>query len=264
MLTLALANQKGGVGKTTLAITLAAWLAGEKGLRVLLVDLDPQGNIAQWFGMADEPGVYKLLSGQCNRPTDPLRLLDLDKWWPDDTPGTLVVLPGNGQTAALGELLARNTNALRQTLAQYDDVFDVIVLDTSPTVTSLTANFFVASDFVIIPTETKSLSVYGARATEQTVRIIHERIPLDVLGIQPTMHHAWKRERRDNHKELKDRFGALVWDTIGDRVPWEEAPSYGRSIFAYAGRHKAVSEAHQFGANVWTALEAKGVIHNGA
>lgn len=264
MITLALANQKGGVGKTTLAITLAAWMAGEKRLRVLLADLDPQGNCAQWFGLPPAPSVYNFMADQSPRPGDlakHLRQLDQVQWWPVETDGVLALLPGDGSTARLSQYLDNRPNQLRQALARLERLFDIAVLDTSPTVTSLTANYFVASDFMVIPTETKSLSVYGARHTEQTVQVLHGQIPLEVLGIVPTMHHSWKRERRDNLSELKDQFGDLVWDTVGDRVPWEEAPSYGRSIFAYAPKHKAAQEANCFCENVWAALIEREVVH---
>lgn len=268
MITLSISNQKGGVGKTTLAITLAAWLAGEKRLRVLLADLDPQGNVSQWFGLPQAPGVYNFMTDQSPRPADlakHLRQLDTEQWWPnDDTDGVLALLPGDGSTARLSQHLDNRPNQLRQALARLDRLFDIVVLDTSPTVTALTANYFVAADYMIIPTETKSLSAYGARHTEQTVQVLHGQIPLEVLGIVPTMHHSWKRERRENLSELKERFGDLVWDTVGDRVPWEEAPSYGRSIFAYAPRHKAAAEATQFCENVWAALHEREVVYDPA
>jgi chromosome partitioning protein len=246
--TIAILNSKGGVGKTTLAVTLAAGLAGA-GHRVALVDTDPQGNVAKWFGMTEESGLYDLLVKE--RPIDELlRLVPLAQWWPGETPGVLVILPGNARTTTAGVTLAVDrapADRLQRGLKPLAEGVDFVILDTAPTVTELMANVFIASDYAIIPTETRVLSVNGVIKTMGRIEAVHDQIALRVLGIQPTKHIQRQVECRENLATLNELYGDLVWPPIAERAAVSEAPSYGKSIFAYAPRtHKAAREAARF------------------
>lgn len=248
MKTIAILNSKGGVGKTTLAVTLAAGLAAT-GERVVLVDTDPQGNVAKWFGMPEESGIYDLLIKE--RPVaELLRLVPPAQWWAGDTAGVLAILPGNFRTTTAGVTLALNqtpVDALKCGLERLASGVDYVILDTAPTVTELMANVFATSDFAIIPTETRVLSVNGVIKTMGRIEAVHDQIALRVLGIQPTKHAGRQVECQENLKTLTDLYGDLVWPPIAERAAWSEAPAYGKSIFAYAPRqHKSAREAALF------------------
>lgn len=260
MKTIAILNSKGGIGKTTLSVTLAAGLAGV-GKRVVVVDTDPQGNVAKWFGMNEESGVYDLLIKE--RPVEELlRLVPPGQWWPGETSGVLAVLPGNTRTTTAGVALAVDrapANHLRCCLEPLGGV-DFVILDTAPTVTELMANVFVAADFAIVPTETQILSVNGVHKTMGRLAVAQsEHVSLTVLGIQPTKHSSRLIECRENLAELVDVYGDQVWRPIELRTAWSAAPSYRRSIFAYEKRgHRAVQEAALFVKTCWETLAEMG------
>jgi chromosome partitioning protein len=246
--TITILNSKGGVGKTTLAVTLAAGLAAT-GQKVVLVDADPQGNVAKWFGMAEESGIYDLLIKE--RPVDELlRLVPVEQWWPGETAGVLVILPGNFRTTTAGVALALNqtpADALKRGLEPLAQAVDFVVLDTAPTVTELMANIFRASDLAVIPTETRVLSVNGVIKTMDRVEMVQDQVALRVIGIQPTKHVGRQVECQENLKTLNGLYDGLVWPPMTERAAWSEAPAYGKSIFAYAPRqHKATREAALF------------------
>lgn len=255
MPTIAIVNSKGGVGKTTSAVTLAAGLAA-MGRRVVLVDTDPQGNIAKWFGMPEESGIYDLLIKE--RPIDELlRLVPPAQWWPGETSGVLAVLPGNIRTTTAGVALALNgspADMLKRGLEPLASAVDYVILDTAPTVTELMANIFAAADFAIIPTETRVLSVNGVIKTMDRIEAVLDQVKLRVIGIQPTKYVQRQVECQENLKTLIGLYSDLVWPPVAERAAWSEAPSFGKSIFAYApANHKAAREAARF---VKTCVEA--------
>lgn len=259
---IAVLNSKGGVGKTTLAVTLAAGLAGA-GKHVVLVDTDPQGNVAKWFGMAEESGIYDLLIKE--QPVgDLLRLVPAAQWWPGDTAGVLAILPGNYRTTTAGVALAVDrapASKLKKGLEPLAEGVDFVILDTSPTVTELMANIFVAASWAIIPTETRLLSVNGVIKTMDRIEAVFDQTSLEVIGIVPTRHVARLVECQENLKTLDRLYGDLVWSAIGERTPWSESPSYGKSIFAYAPTtHKAFKEAAQFVDTFYETMQAKGAL----
>lgn len=263
MKTIALINQKGGVGKTTLAVTLAAGLA-VAGKRVVLVDTDPQGNVAKWFGMPEEAGIYDLLIKE--QPVGRLlRLVPAEKWSPSAAPGgALAILPGNGRTTTAGVALAVDrapSDVLRKRLEPLArSGIDFCILDTSPTVTELMLNVFVASDFCIIPTEPAMLSVNGVTKTADRIALVRDNVPLEVIGVVPNKVKARTLEHQQNLATLRELYGDLVWPVVNHRVRWEECPAYAKSIFAYEpARSAAVREAAMFVGTFWRAMNARGV-----
>jgi len=248
MITVAVSNQKGGVGKTTVAVNLAAALAGA-GKRVVLVDTDPQGNVAKWFGLPEESGVYNLLIKEQN-VVDLLRLVPREQWWPDETSGVLAILPGNARTTTAGVMMAIENAApdlLRRALEPLQHSVDFVILDTSPTVTELMSNVFVASDLFDHATETRVLSVNGVIKTMGRIETFQKDIALRVVGIVPTRHSPRQVECKENLATLQQLYGDLVWSPIVERTQWSESPSFGKSVFAYAPRtSKAVKEAACF------------------
>jgi chromosome partitioning protein len=122
------------------------------------------------------------------------------------------------------------------------------------------SNILVASDYVVIPTETRILSVNGVTKTIERIQEFQESISLGILGIVPTRHVSRQVECQENLKELQTLYGDLVWSAIAERTPWSESPSFAKSIFAYAPRtHKAVKEASMFVGSFIQAMQAQGV-----
>lgn len=257
---IALANFKGGVGKTTLTITLAAALAGMD-YKVGIADTDPQGNIAKWFGMAEEPGIYNLLIKE-QAAVDLLRLVPRVQWWPDETEGLLAILPGNARTTTAGVAMALDhtpITKLREALAPLAAGLDFVILDTAPTVTELLANVYMAANYIIIPTETQLLSVNGALKTLATIAEIDER---RLLGIVPTKHSAKQTECITNLETLVELHPGLIWQPIMDRTIWKQLPAYSRSIFAHAPRRsKAAQEAALFAGQFMRAWQVRSAAH---
>lgn len=261
MITILIANQKGGVGKTTIAVNLAAAFAGA-GKKVVLGDMDPQGNVAKWFGMSEEAGIYDLLIKE--RPVEELlRLVPRYQWWPGETSGVLAILPGNSRTTTAGVAMAIDQTPptrLRDMLAPLANGVDVIVLDTAPTVTEMHVNVMVAADYVVIPTETRILSVNGVIKTMERIHVVAQRLPIQVLGIIPNKHAARQLECQANLETLTNEYGDLIWPAVAERSVMSEAPAMGQSIFAYAPRHhKAVKEMALMSAICWKQLQIKGV-----
>ncbi|MBI5957896.1 MAG: ParA family protein [Chloroflexi bacterium] len=260
MITVVVANRKGGVAKTTTAVNLAAALAGA-GKKVALVDTDPQGNVAKWFGMPEESGIYNLLIKE-QYVGDLLRLVPSEKWWPTPTDGVLVILPGNIRTTTAGVAMAIDetpSDILRNALSPLENSIDVVIVDTAPTVTELMAKVYAAGDYVIIPTATRSLDANGVTKTMGDIAALKKDITLQALCVLPTRHVERQVECQENLIELQQKYGDLVWSPIAERSIVSESPSFGQSVFVRAPRtHKAVREMTIFAGQVLTTLQTRG------
>lgn len=226
---IAIANQKGGVGKTTTAINLGAYLA-KTGRRVLIVDLDPQGNTSSGLGIdkrALQRDIYNLLLGQA-------ALADLINHTPYDG---LQVLPARPELAAAEvELVAlpEREFKLKQALAEH--AYDYILIDCPPSLGLLTLNGLVAAEAVIIPVQAEYYALEGLGQLLETIQRVKQALnpSLDLLGVLMTMHHGRATLSNQVHQEIKKHFPDKVFDTIIPRnVRLAEAPSYGRPISHY-------------------------------
>ena len=261
--TIAVANQKGGVGKTLLSVSLASLLAAEEGCDVLLVDTDSQGNIAKWFDLSEESGLYDLLIKE-TPITNLVREVPLEKWWPGATNGRLYILPGNKKTTTAGTTLALNRepdDILRLMLEPLRSGSTAhIIIDTSPTITTLMANVLVAADHLIVPTAPEVLSVNGVTKTVEEMqdpKITAVRgSQLDILGIVPNKVHR-NAEHRNYLEEIRKRWPSLIYPSVPYYVALEKAPSFGCSIFAYAPKSKAAAAMRQIGYSLLDQLYAR-------
>ena len=236
----AFANQKGGVGKTTSAVNIAASL-GLLAKKVLLVDLDPQGSATSSLGVAKKSlrfTVADLLIGGC-RTADALLHTDFKG---------LDLLPANVALAgAEFDLIERDEPeaALRRVLHPLKDDYDYIILDCPPSLGMLTVNAMAASDGVIIPMQCEYFALEGLSQLMMTVRRIKKRYQprLALTGILVTMYNGRLTLSQQVMAELKKHYGVVLLDTaISRNVRLCEAPSFGKPVYYHDKSAKGAKE----------------------
>lgn len=231
---LAVTNQKGGVGKTTTSINLAAYLAAA-GRKVLLVDMDPQANTSSGIGAAKnvkEYTIYDLLV----QPTDDVTIFDVIV---PTSRRELVVAPCSvdlaGAEMELVNEIARE-NRLLQALEPIRNRCDYIIIDCPPSLGLLTINALVAADALIIPIQCEYLALEGLTQLINTVNIVKSKLnpKLTIAGVVLTMFDPRTRLAGDIVREVRNHFPTEVFQTIISRnVRLSEAPSFGQSILDY-------------------------------
>ena len=225
---IAFANQKGGVAKTTTTLNLAVAFK-ENGLNVLVVDLDPQGNLTMSQGFNPDEIEQSMFDVLVNRmPID-----DVIQQAEIDIAVSSIDLAG--AELALSSVIGRE-RALEKALAPVKDRYDHILIDTPPSLGLLTINALVASDGVIVPVQCEYLSLRGLVQLENTLSMIRENLNPDVgiVGILPTMFDARTLHAREAVEILRENFGDLVFNTkIRKTIRYAEAPVKGQSVLAY-------------------------------
>ena len=225
---IALANQKGGVAKTTTTLNLGVAFA-EHGLRVLLVDLDPQGNLTMSQGMNPDTIERSMFDVLVHR----LPLEQIIERREVDVAVASIDLAG--AELALSSQIGRE-RALAKALASVKERYDYILIDTPPSLGLLTINAFVAADGVIVPVQTEYLSLRGLVQLENTLQVVRENLNPDVeiVGILPTMYDRRVTHTREADEILRENFGDLVYNTrIRKTIRYAEAPVKGSSVLAY-------------------------------
>jgi chromosome partitioning protein len=225
---IAFANQKGGVAKTTTTLNLAVAFA-ERGLRVLAIDLDPQGNLTMSQGMNPDTIERSMFDVLVHR----LPITEVVMSTEIDVAVSSIDLAG--AELALSSMIGRE-RALEKALLPVKSQYDYILIDTPPSLGLLTINALVASNGVIVPVQCEYLSLRGLVQLENTMSMIRENLNPDVriAGILPTMFDTRTLHSREAVEILEENFGDLVFKTrIRKTVRYAEAPVKGSSVLKY-------------------------------
>jgi chromosome partitioning protein len=238
-----IANQKGGVGKTTTAVSLAHDLA-QKGKRVLLIDLDPQGQCATALGRSPESGAFHLLT----MDTTPQETTFIQSWVRSSGRNGLWLLAGDQQTMAAQTVLNaqdKPISAIRHSINRFfKDGLHYILFDTAPSVGGIQERAVWAADLVIVPTATEFLSADGLAKALHMLSVLQEKKGWrgNLLGILPTFYDETTRESQATMEDMHTRFAASVLAPIHRSTLLRECVSQGQTIFEFDPLCRAAKE----------------------
>ena len=240
---ISIANQKGGVGKTTTTVNLSTILA-KKGKNILLIDADPQGNATSGLGVTKEVelSVYDVLIGET----------EIDETLQDTMIKNLKICPSNislaGAEVQLVPMMSREQR-LKTKLDKIKDKYDFILIDCPPSLGLITLNAFTASDSVLIPIQCEYFALEGLGQLLNTVNLVKKHLnkDLDIEGALLTMYDARTNLSNQVVKEVKKYFENKVYKTVIPRnVRLSEAPSYGMPITLYDPHSKGAKRYEKF------------------
>ncbi len=232
---LAIFNHKGGTGKTTTSVSVAAGLAS-RGLRVLLVDTDSQGNVGVSLGIKAATSLYHVVVMGMKATDAAVNVRP-----------NLDVLISNETLAAAELYLAGRQNRdriLKERLASAADAYDVVVLDCSPSLSLMNQNALVFADGILVPVACDFLSLVGVRQVIKTVKNVNSLLhhPVQIYGVLPTFYDARARICRDAVETMKEHFGERCLAPIRATIKVKEAPAQGKTIFEYAPDSNAAED----------------------
>jgi chromosome partitioning protein len=243
---IALANQKGGVAKTTTTLNLGVGLH-DLGARVLAVDLDPQSNLSMSQGIDVEAlnvGMFHVLTGRASI-TEIIETREIDI-----APAGIELA---GAELALSSMIGRE-RALERALRPVRDLYDYILLDTPPSLGLLTVNAMVAAEGILVPVQCEYLSLRGLAQLRETLGQVREHLNprVDIVGILPTMYDGRTIHGREAVQLLEESFGDRVFRTrIGKTIRFAEAPVEGKSVIRYDPQGQAARWYRHLSREVW-------------
>lgn len=244
----AIVNQKGGVGKTTTTVNLAAYLA-TRGKRVILFDLDPQGNATSGLGIAKdevELSSYDIL----------IEGAAMSDCLLDTSVRNLRVCPSNINLAGAEVELASMENResrLKKAFEDYAESFDFLLIDCPPSLGLLTLNALIASEAVLVPIQAEYYALEGVSQLMETINTVKKGLnpELSIFGVLMTMFDGRTQLANQVEHEVRSYFGDTVFKTVIPRnVRLSEAPSYGQSILEYDKRSKGAEAYHKLSREV--------------
>jgi chromosome partitioning protein len=241
MRTIAIANQKGGCGKTTTAVNLAAALA-MRGMKTLLIDLDPQGHATLGLGITPDK-LERTIFDVLIKP-----IVGMDQIFLTTAIDNLILAPGNvllsGAEAYLSQAHGREY-VLRSKLDAIQGIFDWCIIDCSPSLSILTLNAIVAASDILIPVQTHYYAIEGLRQMLETVEIVRTRfnLQLQIAGILLTMYEKRTLLSQDVEQQMRSYFKDQVLQTVIHRnVRLAEAPSAGQPVLTYDKHSSGAAE----------------------
>ena len=249
-----IANQKGGVGKTTTAVSVASALA-QQSVRVLLVDSDPQANCTSGVGVRlreHQPSIYDVLSDGLPA-SQAIQRTDVADLW---------LLPSSidlaGAEIELVSALSRDQQ-LRRALDEVRDHFDIIIVDCPPSLGLLTINALSAADGVLVPIQCEYYALEGLGALTRNAELIRQTLNRDlkITGFALTMYDGRTRLSHEVAEEVRRHFGDLVFQTrIPRSVRLAEAPSYGQPITVFDPGSRGAVAYHRLAAELWERVQS--------
>ena len=245
---ISITNQKGGVGKTTTAINLAAALA-QKGMRTLLIDLDPQGNTTMSF--LDRKTVDKSMYDVLTEPEVTLKDIVRTSGLPNLDIAPARISLAKIESKLLGEIDGHFR--LKDKIDRGPAEYDAILIDTPPTLGMITVNALVASTHILIPIQSSYFALEGTDDLLETIEKIKARPNpnLQILGVVITLHDKRTVLGKDVHDQIDAVFGEKVFKTtISKSVRLEESPAHQESIFTFAPRSSGAAEYYSLSEEV--------------
>ncbi|MDZ4677144.1 MAG: ParA family protein [Oligoflexia bacterium] len=247
---ISVANQKGGVGKTTTAFNLA-WALTELNSQVLLIDNDPQGNLTSYALSEDNPPQLTIDEIYVTRKSQ--NILDMSQLTKINE--NLFILAADSMLAGVEFYLVSRPDKeyiLKRAISSVVEHFDYVIIDNPPALNLLTVNGLVASESVIIPVQLEFFSLEGIVLLQNTIKSLHDRNPgLEILGIIPNMFDNRRKLNWEVLDALKKQFGEKVFESkIHNSVKIAESSGHGKSILSYAPQSRSSAEYIEFAKEV--------------
>lgn len=241
-------NEKGGVGKTTLAAAIGAGLA-IRGKKVVLLDADPQANLTMSFGLNPMPSFYDMIVRDAPL-SEVLQFISPEVYEIPhvNVTGFLYIISSNKETRTIAQS-TDNVLAVRQRLLELQEDIDVVVVDTSPTPSLLHSSIYIATDYLIFPVELEYYSFAGLGSSlghRNNFSMQKQGMGLGqikIMGIIPNKYRKNTLEHQENLEKLRAQFKDNVWPCLPQRIIWSEAAARKRSVFNYAPDSSAAREA---------------------